>query len=100
MEAVADGRAAEAGDEQLSAAARAAEAAMLALRTSGGIKLPLFSADPSRVDACLADLAAAGLVDRRGDCAVLTRRGRLLGNEAATRLLAAFDQPPTPVGTR
>jgi len=31
---------------------------------------------------------------------VLTRRGRLLGNEAATRLLAAFDQPPTPVGTR
>jgi len=40
---------------------------VLALRTAGGIKLPLPSADPSRVDACVDDLVAAGLLERAGD---------------------------------
>jgi putative oxygen-independent coproporphyrinogen III oxidase len=100
VEAVAAGRSTEAGDEILSAEARAAEAAVLALRTAAGIKLPLPLADPSRVDSCLDDLVGAGLVGRRGDRAVLTRRGRLLGNEVAVRLLGALDPPSAPVGTR
>jgi oxygen-independent coproporphyrinogen-3 oxidase len=100
VEAVAHGRTTEAGDEELTPAERDAEAAVLALRTAGGIKLPLPSADPSRVDACLDDLVAAGLLERAGDRAVLTRRGRLLGNEAGVRLLTAMEQPPSLVGTR
>ncbi len=104
VEAIAAGRSAEAGDEFLGDAARAGEAAVLALRTSRGIKLPLPAADPSRVVSCLDDLSAAGLLERSGDHgrerAVLTRRGRLLGNEAAARLLGAMEQPPSPVGTR
>ncbi len=104
VEAVGTGRSAEAGDETLGGTERAAEAAVLALRTVAGIKLPLPSADPSRVDACLDDLDAAGLVDRttqRGrERVVLTRRGRLLGNEAAARLLRALEQPSAAVGTR
>jgi oxygen-independent coproporphyrinogen-3 oxidase len=104
VEAVAAGRSAEAGDETLTEPERAAEALVLAIRTAAGIKLPLPAADPSRVDACLDDLDAAGLVDRTGERGrervVLTRRGRLLGNEAAARLLRALEQPPAPVGTR
>jgi len=104
VEAVTSGRSAEAGDEVLDDDARAAEAAVLALRTARGIKLPLPGADPSRVVSCLDDLDAAGLLDRTGtrgqERAVLTRRGRLLGNEAAARLLRAFDQPSVPAGTR
>lgn len=104
VEAVSAGRSAEAGDEPLGEAERDAEAAVLALRTVAGIKLPLPSADPSRVDACLDDLDAAGLVDRTGprgrERVVLTRRGRLLGNEAAARLLRALEQPSAAVGTR
>jgi oxygen-independent coproporphyrinogen-3 oxidase len=108
VEAVAAGRGAEAGHEVLTVEERAAEAAVLALRTSTGIKLPLAEADPSRVDSCLDDLAAAGLLARVDDRAVLTRRGRLLGNEVATRLLRALehtvdhagDQRPAPAGTR
>jgi putative oxygen-independent coproporphyrinogen III oxidase len=102
--AVASGRSTEAGNEVLGHDARAAEAALLALRTARGIKLPLSAADPSRVVSCLDDLDAAGLVDRTGargrERAVLTRRGRLLGNEAAARLLRALEQPSAPVGTR
>jgi oxygen-independent coproporphyrinogen-3 oxidase len=100
VDAIEHGRAPEAGDETLTPAERAAEAAVLALRTAGGIKLPLPEADPSRVDACIDDLAVAGLLERLGDRAVLTRRGRLLGNEAGVRLLAAMEQPPSLVGTR
>jgi len=104
VEAIMSGRSAEAGDEYLNGAARAGEAAVLALRTARGIKLPLPAADPSRVVSCLDDLGAAGLLERAGDRGhervVLTRRGRLLGNEAAARLLGAMEQPPSPVGTR
>jgi oxygen-independent coproporphyrinogen-3 oxidase len=100
VDAITTGSSAEAGDEFLTDAARAGEAAVLALRTAGGIKLPLPLADPSRVVSCLDDLGAAGLLERAGDRVVLTRRGRLLGNEAAARLLGAMEQPPSPVGTR
>jgi oxygen-independent coproporphyrinogen-3 oxidase len=107
VEAVVAGRSAEAGDETLTDEARASEAAVLALRTAVGIKLPLAAADPSRVVACLDDLVAAGLLDRSGgrgrERVVLTRRGRLLGNEVAARLLAALEAPdhrPASVGTR
>jgi oxygen-independent coproporphyrinogen-3 oxidase len=104
VEAIMSGRSAEAGDEYLNDAARAGEAAILALRTARGIKLPLPAADPSRVVSCLDDLGAAGLLERAGEGGhervVLTRRGRLLGNEAAARLLGAMEQPPSPVGTR
>jgi oxygen-independent coproporphyrinogen-3 oxidase len=98
VEAVRHDRSAEAGDETLTPDARVAEAAMLALRTSAGIKLPVPGADPSRVDSCIDDLAAAGLVQRApehgGDRLVLTRRGRLLGNEVAARLLLVLEHPP------
>jgi oxygen-independent coproporphyrinogen-3 oxidase len=100
VDAIERGRSPQAGDETLDPQARAAEATMLALRTARGIKLPLPAADPSRVDACLDDLAAAGLLERRDDVVVLTRRGRLLGNEVATRILAALDPPVVGVGTR
>ena len=100
IEAVMAGRSAEAGDETLTAAERAGESAMLALRTSAGIKLPVPSADPLRVDSCIDDLAAAGLLARADDRAILTRRGRLLGNEVAARLLVALDRPSASVGTR
>ena len=100
VEAITSGRSAEAGDEYLNGAVRTGEAAVLALRTAQGIKLPLPAADPSRVLSCLDDLGAAGLLQRAGDRVVLTRRGRLLGNEAAARLLRAMEQPPSPVGTR
>jgi oxygen-independent coproporphyrinogen-3 oxidase len=105
--AVTSGRSAEAGAETLTGEARAAEAAVLALRTADGIKLPLAAADPSRVLSCLDDLDAAGLVDRSGqrgrERVVLSRRGRLLGNEVGARLLRALEptEPrPASVGTR
>jgi oxygen-independent coproporphyrinogen-3 oxidase len=104
VDAIASGRSAEAGDELLDDDARVGEATVLELRTAAGIKLPLPAADPSRVVSCLDDLAAAGLLERTDDGtqerAVLTRRGRLLGNEVAARLLAALDRPSAAVGTR
>jgi oxygen-independent coproporphyrinogen-3 oxidase len=104
VDAIAAGRTPEAADETLTAAERAAEAVVLAVRTAAGIKLPLPGADPSRVDSCLDDLDAAGLVDRTGtrgrERVVLTRRGRLLGNEVAARLLRAVEQPSVAAGTR
>jgi oxygen-independent coproporphyrinogen-3 oxidase len=100
IDAVTSGRSAEAGHEVLDAGARAAEATILALRTARGIKLPVPGADPMRVDSCLDDLGAAGLVDRTDERVVLTRRGRLLGNEVAARLLGALEQPSVPIGTR
>jgi oxygen-independent coproporphyrinogen-3 oxidase len=104
VDAITSGRSAEAGDEVLDDDARVAEALVLALRTAGGIKLPVPAADPSRVDSCLDDLAAAGLIERTHDAgqarAVLTRRGRLLGNEVAARLLRALEQASAAAGTR
>jgi oxygen-independent coproporphyrinogen-3 oxidase len=104
VEAITAGRSAVAGDEVLDEVERAAEAAILSLRTVGGIKLPLPAADPSRVDSCLDDLAAAGLLERTDDDgrprAVLTRRGRLLGNEVAARLLGALEHASVAPGTR
>jgi hypothetical protein len=49
---------------------------------------------------CVDDLVAMELLSRSGDRAVLTRRGRLLGNEVAARLLAAVDRAPSSAGTR
>jgi len=104
VDAITSGRSTEAGDEVLDDEERAAEATVLALRTAAGIKLPLPAADPPGVVSCIDELAAAGLLDRTvdGGCerAVLTRHGRLLGNEVAARLLAALDRPSAPVGTR
>jgi len=100
IDAVVAGRSAEAGDETLTPPERARESAMLALRTSAGIKLPVPGADPSQVDSCIDDLAAVGLLERSADRVVLTRRGRLLGNEVAARLLGAMEQPPVTAGTR
>jgi putative oxygen-independent coproporphyrinogen III oxidase len=98
--AVAAGTTTEAGSEILDPEARRAEAMVLALRTVGGIKLPGAAADLSPVSACIDDLTGAGLLAGSGDRVVLTRRGRLLGNEVAARLLAALDQAPVVVGTR
>jgi len=98
--AIAAGALPEAGDESLDADARATERLILGLRTSRGIKLPIAGADPSGVATCIDDLTAAELLARWDDRVVLTRRGRLLGNEVAVRLLAALEQPSPVVGTR
>jgi putative oxygen-independent coproporphyrinogen III oxidase len=68
----------EAGCEELTPATRAEEALVLALRTRLGVPA---------VDG--AGLVEEGLAERHGDRLVLTRRGRLLGNEATARLLLA-----------
>ena len=57
-------------------------------------------ADPSGVATCIDDLSDVGLLARSDDRVVLTRRGRLLGNEVAARLLAALEQPSPVAGTR
>ena len=100
LAAIAAGESPEAGSETLDAAARADEELVLALRTSAGIKLPPASADPSGVASCIAELVDAGLLDRRADRAVLTRRGRLLGNEVAARLLLASEMDSAGAGAR
>ena len=63
------------GEEVLDDATRAFERAELALRTRDGVDASLLPVD--ELD---------GLVEVRGDRAVLTRRGRLLANEIALRL--------------
>ena len=63
--------------ENLATPERAVEALQLLLRTRAGV--PLWALDP-------ADLGA--LIEQRGDRWVLTRSGRLLGNEVSTRLIA------------
>ncbi len=74
------GAGAEAAGEDLEPEVRRFEATTLAVRTRDGL-----AADS--VDAvALADLVAAGLVQREGSRAVLTLRGRLLANEVAVRL--------------
>jgi putative oxygen-independent coproporphyrinogen III oxidase len=93
-----------AGDEVLGHTARAAERLTLALRTRDGIKLEGPGADCSSMDACLDELVGGGLLERSGPTVSLTRRGRLLANEVAARLLTALDhgcrQTATPAGTR
>jgi oxygen-independent coproporphyrinogen-3 oxidase len=74
--AMASGRSATVGEEQLDPEQRLLEAQELAIRTREG-------ADAS---ALADDEALAGLVKRDGGRAVLTRRGRLLANEVACRL--------------
>ncbi len=91
IEAVEQGRSPEAGAEALAPADAADEALVLALRTRGGIKLSQPPADSHAVDACIDELVAAGLLVRHAGRAVLTRPGRLLANEVATRLLLARD---------
>jgi putative oxygen-independent coproporphyrinogen III oxidase len=89
--AVVAGEETEAGNETLDRDARGDEALILGLRTSGGIKLGAPNAEPQGVAACIEELGDAGLLDRSAGRAVLTRRGRLLGNEVAARLLVASD---------
>jgi oxygen-independent coproporphyrinogen-3 oxidase len=69
----------EGGHEVLGGPDRDHEAAMLALRTRDGVP-----GGPA-ADSLVAD----GLADRRGGRVVLTPAGRLLANEATTRLLGA-----------
>jgi len=73
---------------------------VLALRTARGIKLPGPAADPDPMVACIDELVDVGLLAPDGDRAVLTRRGRLLGNEVAARLLVALEGRVLPAGTR
>jgi putative oxygen-independent coproporphyrinogen III oxidase len=76
---VGEGASAEGGHEILEEADREAEATMLALRTRDGV------ASGPAADRLVAD----GLAEARGGRVVLTPTGRLLANEATTRLLLA-----------
>jgi oxygen-independent coproporphyrinogen-3 oxidase len=73
------GESPEAAHELLAGPDRDAEATMLALRTHDGVP-----ASPA-ADALVTD----GLAERHGDRVVLSPQGRLLANEATTRLLGA-----------
>ena len=79
IDAVAAGDDATAGDETLDDEQWAFERLALALRTARGVPAAAVPDDP--------DLD--GLVERRGDRAVLTVRGRLLANEVTVRLRSA-----------
>ncbi|MCU1495067.1 MAG: hemN [Acidimicrobiaceae bacterium] len=74
--AVANGSCPTAGEEVLSRERQALERLELALRTSDGVPAECLPATPEM----------DGLVERRGDVLVLTRRGRLLANEVTLRL--------------
>jgi oxygen-independent coproporphyrinogen-3 oxidase len=76
IDAIATGRTPEGGGEVLTADQRRFEALALALRTPRGVPWAALAHDE--------DLD--GLVEQRGDDAVLTVRGRLLANEVTTRL--------------
>jgi putative oxygen-independent coproporphyrinogen III oxidase len=80
------GRTPEGGSETLDLATRRVEELALSLRTRDGIVL-------DRPPPALAELQSEGLVDVTGRRVVLTRRGRLLGNEVTLRLL----DPDAPV---
>ncbi len=97
VEAVSQGRQPEAGSETLDAATRAEEAFSLALRTRDGASVA------AAATATVAELEAAGLLERAADRIVLTRRGRLLGADVTARLLlagAASAPVPGRAGTR
>jgi putative oxygen-independent coproporphyrinogen III oxidase len=72
---VADGASPEGGSEHLDDAGRRTEALQLALRTRDGVPADTLPLDELE-----------GLVEQRGDRAVLTVDGRLLANEVALRL--------------
>lgn len=86
MKAVNSGLSPEAGAEVLDSDARELEALALAIRTSDGVPL---AAVPD-------DRDLYGLIESRGDRAVLTLRGRLLANEVAIRLEP--EARPVPAG--
>ena len=105
MAAVADGGGVEAGHEELTGAERApAEALTLGLRTRRGLQIVRPDADDSGVDplhATIESLSDDGLVTRREECVVLTRRGRLLASDVTARCLRSLDaRPATVAGTR
>jgi oxygen-independent coproporphyrinogen-3 oxidase len=77
IDAIAGGRSFQAAGERLDDEERALERLQLALRTSDGV-----SANALPVD----DTDLRGLIEFRGDRAVLTVQGRLLANEVAMRL--------------
>jgi len=85
----------EAGSEWLGAHARADERLVLGLRTRFGAELSARELLLGPLAAAVRQLETSGLVDCHvgglGVWLVLTRRGRLLGNEVASRLLAARD---------
>ena len=78
VDAVEQGRSAEAADEQLDPDGRRLEGLQLGLRTAGGVPAAAFD------DASLERLD--GLVEVDADRARLTRTGRLLANEVAVHL--------------
>lgn len=86
IRAVRDGRSPTAGAELLEGTPRALELLALALRTRTGVPSSAIADDP----------ALSGLVERAGQQVILTRRGRLLANEVALRLLPAPPLPPVP----
>jgi putative oxygen-independent coproporphyrinogen III oxidase len=75
IDAVAAGESAEAAGETLDAATRRFERLELQIRMPEGVPLDALDGD-----------ALPGLVERHGDRWVLTRRGRLMANDIATRL--------------
>jgi oxygen-independent coproporphyrinogen-3 oxidase len=81
--AVESGSSTTAADEVLSDDERRFEGLALALRTARGVPASVVPDDP--------DLAP--LLERRGDRAVLTVRGRLLANEVTTRLRPGRSDP-------
>jgi putative oxygen-independent coproporphyrinogen III oxidase len=93
-----------AASEVLSPASRDEERLVLALRTRDGIRLGGADSPDSSVRACLCELADAGLVETTIANARLTRRGRLLANDVAARLMQAVEVRPrtvvAPAGTR
>jgi oxygen-independent coproporphyrinogen-3 oxidase len=105
--AISAGASPEAGNEVLDAAGRSRERLALALRTREGVALIGETAGQAFAD-CVDELVEAGLLEPRGDRMALTRRGRLLGNDVAVRMLAAldaeaprwFDRAAAPAGTR
>ena len=75
IDCVAKNETVEASDEVLDAPTRAREALELSLRTRDGVPLGTLDVE-----------ALEGLVEVVGERIVLTRRGRLLGNEVSLRL--------------
>ena len=75
IDCVANNETVEASDEVLDAPTRAREALELSLRTRDGVPLGTLDVE-----------ALEGLVEVVGERIVLTRRGRLLGNEVSLRL--------------
>ncbi len=81
---------------------RGAEALFAGLRVADGVDLAGLrrrygASMPGEEDPPVADLCAAGLLDRAGGRLRLTRRGRLLSNEVFERLLPATPPAASPV---